>query len=120
MKKVAVIMALFFGISCPTLAQHAEEGRERDPNKMAEKRTEMMSQHLSLTEDQYSQVKQLNLETAMERQKHGQSIKLLNDEYDRKLALILNEDQMQKFEELKKERKHKNRERNNIKPSDQK
>lgn len=112
MKKILIVTALSC-IALSATSQTPPSERERDPMKMAEKRTEMMSKQLSLTEDQYSAVKQLNIDFAVERQKKSQGIQQLHQEYDKKLTLILSPEQMKKFNELKEEHREK---RNDRKP----
>ncbi|MGB3589781.1 MAG: hypothetical protein WBA23_24750 [Tunicatimonas sp.] len=127
MKKI-VILSIVFSLVFGTMAWAQPDGRrggERrggDPTERAERLTTSMTELLNLDEDQQNQVGDLNLEYAMkmresfqesqgDREAMRETMIALNQEKEEKLATMLNEEQMQLYQEKKDEFRQNARER---------
>lgn len=100
MKKILFALALMASFSFSAFAQPS--GQERGtPEERAEKMTNHMSEHLSLTDDQKTAVYQLNLQMANAAKEDRKSLRA---EHDAGLKEILTEEQYLKLQEVRKDR----------------
>ena len=121
MKKI-VNLSLAFMLVAGSMAWAQRGGRGGNPEERAEKLTASMTEMLALTEDQQTEVGDLNLKFATQMQETFQenrgdreamreAMKSLNEERETELASILTEEQMLTYNEKKAELREKARER---------
>ena len=114
------LTALLLCLICFQIAQAQGPRRgnfaDRTPEEIAERQTTAMTKQLELTEEQAAQIKDLNLNFAKkrkevmeaneeEREAIRESMKTVQDEHAEALKTVLTEEQLQKWEELRKERR---------------
>lgn len=106
MKKLFIaVFALFIGITAYAQNQGGT------PQDKAQRLTDRMKTELNLTDDQYKQVYDINLQmaTSMDEIEKGnhEARQAVKAEYEKQLATVLNEEQMEKAKEMHKQRKGK-------------
>jgi len=110
MKKLVLTLAVVIGLIINCSAQ--QENGQRTPEERAAAQTEWMKENMALTAEQLSTVEALNLEYANKMEEvraiDGNLAKLkkarsITDEKDAKLKTVLNKEQFQQYEEMKKE-----------------
>ncbi|RKD92044.1 hypothetical protein [Mangrovibacterium diazotrophicum] len=110
MKKLVLTLAVVIGLIINCSAQ--QENGQRTPEERAAAQTEWMKENMALTTEQLSTVEALNLEYANKMEEvraiDGNLAKLkkarsITDEKDAKLKTVLNKEQFQQYEEMKKE-----------------
>ncbi len=127
MKKFGLLMTAFlFTISL--MAQDGPQKKEKDPVKMAKKRTEAMTKKLELTETQIPQVEAINLEfiqkvnALRENTERGpeqkEKIQALGNESDTKMKTVLTSVQYEKYLVMKEKKKEKLKEKKRKKGHD--
>ncbi len=107
MKKTMMIGAMSLLMTIPAFAQKDVE-RAQNPEERAERMTARMAENLELRDDQRAAVYEANLEMVMKARENRQEAR---EEYQAKLADILDEEQMAKAEEMGEKRKMKMRQR---------
>lgn len=124
MKKLVLAVLMAGLVSYAGMAQERRSGRERGerptPEKMAEKRSQMMKEKLGLSDEQYNKVYAINLEEAKtmqgkfeaKRKEREANREVMKKEmeanrkaYNQKLEKVLTPEQLKTFENLKKERR---------------
>lgn len=117
MKKWIIGAALLVFTSLQVSAQQGKR-EQINPEERAKKATEKMATELKLSEDQKSQIMELNLDQAkkrqaeMERKKELRSARSVEMKvHQEKIQSILTEEQRTKWEELKSEQRDKRRSR---------
>lgn len=109
MKKLLIAIVL---LSLPLLAQTAFAQRGGTPEERAERQTAMMKEELALSEDQIPKIEEINLKYAknneelMEKNRGDQeamfaAFRESEKQKEGELALVLNEEQMNKLKEKK-------------------
>lgn len=107
MKKLVLMMALIAGFAVSADAQERKQGRgikDIDPEKMADAKTEKMSKLLDLSEEQKKEVHTLHLEQSKEWVAEMNERKEAGKKQKEQLEAILNEEQIAKLHEAKKDR----------------
>lgn len=118
MKRISLLLVAVFALSFASLAQERGQ-RSFDPEKMAERQTEELTEALGLSEEQQEQVLALNTEVAenmqamrkemqdedMDRETMREKMQEIRDEQNAKLKEILTEAQYEKYEEYLEERR---------------
>ena len=106
----------------------SNERSSKTPEERAEMATERLEEALELTEEQTEEIFQINLEAAkkasevresrkgLEKTKENriaarQELKAINEDRDSKIQLVLREDQMAAYEQVKKESQERRKER---------
>lgn len=118
MKRISLLLVAVFALTFASLAQERGQ-RSFDPEKMAERQTEELTEALGLSEEQQEQVLALNTEVAenmqamrkemqdedMDRETMREKMQEIRDEQNAKLKEILTEAQYEKYEEYLEERR---------------
>jgi len=115
MKKWIIGVALLVGSSLQVVAQQGKRG-DVNPEERAKKVTEKLATELGLSEEQKSQILELNLEQAKKRQaemdQEMEQRKLRSQEmkaHSEQIKAVLTEEQRTKWEEIKLENRDKRR-----------
>ncbi len=124
LKTLGIAVVLTFSIA----EMSAQEGRRKedhpgkkesfDPNNMAERRTNMMKEELSLNEETTAKVlkinkdfanqgKKLRDEAVKEEEARENKIKAMHEAHEAKIASVLSKEELEKFKAMKKEHKGK-------------
>ena len=124
LKTLGLAVVLTFSIA----EMNAQEGKRKeeragkkesfDPNKMAERRTNMMKEELSLNEETTAKVlkinkdfanqgKKLRDEAVKEEEARENKIKAMHEAHEAKIASVLSKEELEKFKAMKKEHKGK-------------
>lgn len=111
MKKLAIaLFALVFGLAANAQPQQ----RGGTPEEKAQRLTDRMKTELNLTDEQVKQVYEINLEMAKGMDEIDKGNKEARQEvqsaYKKKLATVLNDEQLAKAKEMRKKRQVKMRE----------
>lgn len=112
MKKIILSAILFLGITVSGFAQDKSTRVQKSPEERAQKITDAMDKKLSLTDNQKTQIYQINLERAqaMEKFKGGaktadrSQIKAQFEASESRIAGILTDSQRATYTQLKAER----------------
>ena len=123
MKKILLGFLFAAGLQITASAQDAPGPQMRTPEERAQRQTEMLSQKLSLTEEQRNKIYEVNMKTAKQMQKFREAhdtanVRMIRTASDGAYQKILTAEQYQQYEELKKQRMErrggwKNREEHN-------
>jgi protein CpxP len=116
MKKSILMVALFIGFSTLGFAQEQGARPRLSPEERAQKKTELLTEKLSLTKEQQEKVLAINLEEAKsneefmkktreERMKDISERRESMKATDEKIVALLTEDQKKAFQELKAEQR---------------
>lgn len=108
MKKRICILAISLGISMlnPAQAQEKQAAKKQlSPEQRADKRTEMMTAKLMLTEDQQPKVREALLKMEQNQNNDREKSMQQKKEFDAEMKQILNPEQIEKYEALKAQRK---------------
>lgn len=108
MKKLIILMGLGLAVSTATFAQNK---KDFDPQKRAEKMSLKQKEELKLDDQQYAKVLKLNTEKAnamhKERMEMQEKRKAEREQYDKSLKGILSKDQYASLEAKRAEHKEK-------------
>lgn len=109
MKKLILLMSAFLLTTSAVLAQKPERRREMNPEKRAEKQTDMMRDELGLSPEQYQKVLVLNKERAQKRQDAMKAqraeMKKQHEAFQEQLNAVLTPEQATKLSALREKRK---------------
>lgn len=111
--------AMFMAFSLISVASFSQQAKP-DPEARAKKISEKMKTELSLSEDQYAKVYDINLkysrqmsglrhEASEDRKEKMNAFRELNKGKQEELKAVLSEEQMSKYQDLQKKMKHKGR-----------
>lgn len=123
MKKLVMVLISAFMVSSIALAQNRQQ---MSAEEMASKQTDRMSECLSLSNDQKSKIKALNLKYAKKHQETRQQNKAvreakraemqkLQEQKDAELKTILTDEQFKQYKEKEKKGKKPNRDKSKSK-----
>lgn len=122
MKQLILLLALLTGLSAAAQEKKQDGKTPKTPEQKAEQMTKRMEKKLSLTPEQVTKVKAINLEAASqlhtlkeEAKKSGtknkEARKAIRDEHDKKLSAVLTPEQMTEYRKLKEQRMAKMKEK---------
>ncbi|WP_423148209.1 hypothetical protein [Rubrolithibacter danxiaensis] len=114
MKKLLFTATLFLGLVSLGMAQDTTAKQKINPEERAKKKTEMLTEKLSLTKDQQEKIYAINLEQAKQAEQFRQEAKearekmvdrrALMKKNEDKINSILNDKQKKEYEDMKKQR----------------
>lgn len=108
MRKLLMMLGLLV-LGTASYAQRGDgNGRNATPEMRAERQTKMMTEKLSLSEDQQKQVYALNLTRGQKMQEireaqNRNDMKTANEDFQKNLSAILTPEQAKKYKEMKAE-----------------
>lgn len=100
MKKIALVLIFAFFTGLQALAQEKHH-RAENPEVAAREMTKRMSEKLDLSDEQFEQLYEANLEMAEARQQRHEEKRELQKRHDQRLEDILNEEQYQRYQKQK-------------------
>lgn len=114
-RRITMALTLLLAIAIKSNAQ--ADSLKHSPEKRAQVQTDKMKTNLTLSDDQYKKIYDINLKYAKKRQESMQAgddrrakmkeMKVSNDDKNNELKAVLSEDQFTKYQEMQKEMKAK-------------
>ena len=108
MKKSAIVfILLILSVFSSLMAQRGQNRSDLTQAERAEKATLRMKSQLHLSEEQTQQVRELFLKRGATEEKNREAMKKQRDETDQALSKILSKEQMDRYNQMKDDRKKK-------------